>query len=93
MQRKPSVRIWSEKYARIPVLYSREVQKQVRGLNEREILMLVPENSDGFRATVGTLQSLDVVEGMNFHSSSFPEDRCVSLLKKLGKPIPRFGNI
>jgi hypothetical protein len=53
-----------------------------------EILMLVPDTADGFRATIGALQSLNVSEGVSFHTFSLPEDRCVRLLlKNLGKFI------
>jgi hypothetical protein len=41
----------------------------------KEILMLVPETVDRFRATIGTLRSLDVSDGMSFHTFSLPEDR------------------
>jgi hypothetical protein len=54
-----------------------------------EILMLVPETDDGFWATIGALRSLDMCEGVSFHTFSFPEDRCVRLLLKCQKP--RFG--
>jgi hypothetical protein len=39
-----------------------------------EILMLVPENADGFRATMGALRTLDVIEGVSFQTFSLPED-------------------
>jgi hypothetical protein len=38
------------------------------------ILMLVPETAEGFRATICALRSLDVIEGMRFHTFSLPED-------------------
>jgi hypothetical protein len=51
--------------------------------------MLVHETADGFRAPIGALRSLDANEGVNFHTFSLPEDRCVRLLlKNLGKRIP-----
>jgi hypothetical protein len=51
-----------------------------------EILTLVPETAEGFRATVGALRSLGEVKGVSFHTFSLPEDRCVRLpLKNLGK--------
>jgi hypothetical protein len=54
-----------------------------------EVLMLVPETADGFRATIGALRSLDEREGASFHAFSLPEDRCVRLLvKNLGKRMP-----
>jgi hypothetical protein len=54
-----------------------------------DILMLVYETADGFRATIGSLRSLDGSEGVSFHTFSFSEDRCVSLLLKyLGKRMP-----
>jgi hypothetical protein len=54
-----------------------------------EILMMVPETADGFRATIGALRSLDANEGVSFHTFSLPEDRCVRLLlKNLGKRMP-----
>jgi hypothetical protein len=56
---------------------------------EGEILMLVPEIADGFRATIGALRSLDESEGVSFHNFSLPEDRCLRLLlKNLGKRMP-----
>jgi hypothetical protein len=58
---------------------------QIKG----EILMLVPEPADGFRATIGALRSLDANEGVSFHTFSLPEDRCVRmLLKNVGKRMP-----
>jgi hypothetical protein len=55
-----------------------------------EILMLVPETADGFRATIGALRSLDVSEGVSFYTFSLLEDRCVRLLlKDLGKRMPK----
>jgi hypothetical protein len=54
-----------------------------------EYLMLVPETSDGFRATIGALRSLSEGEGVSFHTFSLPEYRCVCLLlKNLGKRKP-----
>jgi hypothetical protein len=54
-----------------------------------EILILVPETADGFRATIGVLRSLDVSKGVTFHTFSLPEDQCVRLLlKNLGKCMP-----
>jgi hypothetical protein len=47
-----------------------------------EILMLVPDTADGFRATIGALRSLDESEGVSFHTFSLREDRCVRLLLK-----------
>jgi hypothetical protein len=50
--------------------------------------MFVPSTADGFRAAVRTLRSLDVKEGVSFHTS-LPEDRCVRLLiNKLGRDMP-----
>jgi hypothetical protein len=54
-----------------------------------EKLMVVPSTSDGFRATVSALRSLDEREGVSFHTFSLPEDRCVRLVvKNLGKRMP-----
>jgi hypothetical protein len=39
-----------------------------------EILILVPETADDFRATIGALRSLDANEGVSFHTFSLPED-------------------
>jgi hypothetical protein len=50
--------------------------------------MLVPQATDGFRATVSTLQSLNGSKGVSFHTFSLPEDRCVHLLvKNLGRQM------
>jgi hypothetical protein len=49
---------------------------------KEEILMLVPETPDGFRATTGVLRSLGDGKGLSFHTVSLPEDRCVRLLLK-----------
>jgi hypothetical protein len=57
---------------------------QIKG----EYLMLVPETTDGFRATIGALRSLGEGEGVSFHTFSLPQDRCVRLLKNLGKRMP-----
>jgi excinuclease UvrABC nuclease subunit len=55
-----------------------------------EILMLVPETADGFRATIAALRSLDTSEGVSFHTFSLPEDRCVCLLlKNFGTQWPK----
>jgi len=52
-------------------------------------LMVVPSTADGFRATICALRSLDRGKGVNFHTFSLPEDRCVRLLmKNLGKGMP-----
>ena len=54
-----------------------------------ERLMVVPSTSDGFRAAVTALQSLDGKEGVSFHTFTLPEDRCVRLLvKNLGRGMP-----
>jgi hypothetical protein len=54
-----------------------------------EILMLVSDTADGFRATIGALRSLDANEGVSFYTLSLLEDRCVRLLlKNLGKRMP-----
>jgi hypothetical protein len=54
-----------------------------------KVLMLVPEITDGFRASIGALQSLGEGKGVSFHTLSLPEDRCVLLLSKtLGKRMP-----
>jgi hypothetical protein len=51
--------------------------------------MVVPSTTDGFRATVSALRSLDERDGVSFHTFSLPEDRCVRLLvKNLGKRMP-----
>jgi hypothetical protein len=39
-----------------------------------ETLMLVPETSDGFPATIGALSSLGKKKSVSFHTSSLPED-------------------
>jgi hypothetical protein len=53
------------------------------------LLMLVPENVNGFQTTIGALRSLDESEVMSFHTFSLPEDRCVRLLlKNVGKCTP-----
>jgi hypothetical protein len=54
-----------------------------------EYLILLPENADGFRATISALRSLGEGEGVTFHTFSLPEDRCLRLwLKNLGKRMP-----
>jgi hypothetical protein len=53
-----------------------------------EILMLVPETADCFRATIGALRSLEI-EGVSLHTFLLAEDRCVRLLSKnVGKRMP-----
>jgi hypothetical protein len=50
--------------------------------------MVVPSNANGFRAVVSTLLSLNVGEGVSFHTTLL-EDRCVWLLvKNLGRGMP-----
>jgi hypothetical protein len=39
--------------------------------------MVVPSTSDGFRAAIRRLRSLDGKEGVRFHTFTLPEDRCV----------------
>jgi hypothetical protein len=39
----------------------------------------VPETTNGFRTTIGALRSLDVSDGMSFHTSSLSEDRCMRM--------------
>jgi hypothetical protein len=47
-----------------------------------EILMLVPQTADGFRAIFVPLRPLDKSEGVSFHTRSVPENRYVRLLLK-----------
>jgi hypothetical protein len=47
-----------------------------------EKLMVVPSTADSFRAVVSALRSLDGRKGVNFHTFTLPEDRCVRLLVK-----------
>jgi hypothetical protein len=55
-----------------------------------EILMLVHKTTDIFRATIGTLRSLDESEGVSFQTFSLSEDGCVRLLvENLGKRMPK----
>jgi hypothetical protein len=50
--------------------------------------MLVQPTTDGFRATVSALQSLDGSKSVSFHTFSLPQDRCVRLLvKNLGRQM------
>jgi hypothetical protein len=42
---------------------------------KREILMLVPENADGVRATIGALRFLGEGKGVSFHTFALTEDR------------------
>jgi hypothetical protein len=44
-------------------------------------LILVLETADGFRAAIGTLRSLDVDEGVSFHTRSQPFLKTVILFK------------
>jgi hypothetical protein len=54
-----------------------------------EKLMVVPSTADGVRAVVRALRSLDEGEGVNFHTFTLSEDRCVRLLvKNLGRGMP-----
>jgi hypothetical protein len=54
-----------------------------------EILMLVPETAEGFRANIGALRHLKEGKGVSFHTFSLPKDRCVSLLlNNLGNRMP-----
>jgi hypothetical protein len=47
-----------------------------------EKLMVVPTTTDGFRAAVSSLRSLDGKEGVSFNTFTLPKDRCVRLLEK-----------
>jgi hypothetical protein len=54
-----------------------------------ERLVVVSATPDGFWDAVTALRSLDGTSGVNFHTYSLPEDRCVRLLiKNLGKRMP-----
>jgi hypothetical protein len=46
---------------------------QLMAQRKGEILMLVPETADGFRATPGALRSLGERESVGFHSFSLPK--------------------
>ena len=53
-----------------------------------EKLMVIPSTSDGFRATISALRSLDG-ESVYFHTFTLPDESCVRLLvKKLGRVMP-----
>jgi hypothetical protein len=81
-QQNLGVRVWCEKYSRfldsIPAKFLSKVVAQLKG----EILMLMLETSDCFRATFGVLRSLDESEGVSFHTFSLPEDLCMCLFLK-----------
>jgi hypothetical protein len=52
-------------------------------------MVLVPQNAEGFRATVNALRFPDGSKGLRFHTFFLPGDRCVLLLvKKLGRHMP-----
>jgi hypothetical protein len=54
-----------------------------------EKLMVIPSTTNGFRAAVSKLWSLDGGEGVSFHTFTLPEDPCVRLpVKNLGRGIP-----
>jgi hypothetical protein len=54
-----------------------------------EYLMLLSQNTDGFRETIGALRSFGVSDIVRAHTFPLPEDRCVRLLLKiLGKLMP-----
>jgi hypothetical protein len=54
-----------------------------------ENLMLLSETADGFRATIGALQSLGEDKGVSFDTSFLQEDRCMRVFfKNLGKSMP-----
>ena len=51
-----------------------------------DMLVLVPNTADCFRATERVLRSMESSKGVAFHTYSLPEDRCTRLLVKgLGK--------
>jgi hypothetical protein len=51
--------------------------------------MVVPSTADGFRATVGALQSFDGKEGASFHTYKLLENRCLRLMvKNVGRVRP-----
>jgi hypothetical protein len=53
-----------------------------------EKLMVVPPITDGFRAAVNALRSIDGKDDVSFHSFTLSEDRCTRrLLKNLGRGI------
>jgi hypothetical protein len=52
-------------------------------------MILDPRTTDGFRARVSTLRSLDGTNIVRFYTFSLPEDRCLCLLiKTLGRKMP-----
>jgi hypothetical protein len=51
-----------------------------------EVLMVVPENSDVFQATLGLLRFLGGEEGVRYRNFSLPEEGCLRLF--LGKCLP-----
>jgi hypothetical protein len=54
-----------------------------------ERLVVVAATADGFQAAVSALGSLDGKNGVNFHTYSLTEDRCVRLfIKNLGSRMP-----
>lgn len=54
-----------------------------------DLVTMVPDAADGFRATVRVLRSLVEGEGVSFQIFSLPEDRFVRLLiKNLGTRMP-----
>ena len=51
--------------------------------------MVVPSNSDGFRAVVSALRSLDWKDGVSLPSFNLTEDRIARLLvKNIGRVMP-----
>jgi len=53
-----------------------------------EKFMVIP-STDGFRAVVTSLRSLDGKDGVSFHTFTLPEDCCARLLvKNLGRGMP-----
>jgi hypothetical protein len=54
-----------------------------------EELMVVQSTTNGLRAAVSALRSLDGRDSVTFHTYSLPEDLCVRLLvNKLGRRMP-----
>jgi hypothetical protein len=63
----------------MPAESAKRLVAQMKG----EIMILVLETADVFRATVGALRSFDKTGSVSFHILSVLENRCLHLFKRM----------
>jgi hypothetical protein len=82
---KTPVSVLGLKTSQILGMDSGEVRK---ACGPDEYPTLVPKTAHGIRVTTGALRSFSEGKGVSYHTFSLPYDRCVRLLKNIGKCMP-----